>query len=263
MTAQQSFDVLIVGSGHGGAQTAIALRGLGFAGTIAIVGGELDLPYERPPLSKEYLSGSKAFERLQIRPKSYWVEKQVTLVLGQRVVAVASDSHEVSLKDGTQLGYGHLVWATGGDPRKLSCPGAELAGVHAVRNRADVDAIIAELPQARKVVVIGGGYIGLEAAAVLSKLGKEVLLLEALPRVLARVAGEDLSLFFEAEHRAHGIDLRTGATVVALHGKHRVTGVELASGERLPGLVTVLRRSPERLELATGDQRDDQAFRRV
>ena len=231
MNAQRTFDVLIVGAGHGGAQTAIALRGLGFAGTIGLIGGEPELPYERPPLSKEYLSGDKPFERIQIRPASYWVEKEVTLVLGQRVATVSPDSHEVSLSDGTPLGYRHLVWATGGDPRKLSCPGAELAGVHAVRNRADVDAIVAELPHASQIVVVGGGYIGLEAAAVLSKLGKQVVLLEALPRVLARVAGEELSQFFEAEHRAHGIDLRTGAAVVALHGEDRVAEVELASGE--------------------------------
>jgi 3-phenylpropionate/trans-cinnamate dioxygenase ferredoxin reductase component len=240
MTPQQSFDVLIVGGGHGGAQTAIALRGLGFAGTIAIVGDELDLPYERPPLSKDYLSGAKAFERLQIRPESYWAEKQVALVLGQRVVAVSPDSHEVSLEDGTHLRYGHLVWATGGDPRALSCPGADIAGVHAVRNRADVDAIVAELPQASQIVVIGGGYIGLEAAAVLSKMGKQVVLLEALPRILSRVAGEDLSRFFEAEHRSHGIDLRTGEGVVAIHGEDRVTEIELSSGEKLPADLVIV-----------------------
>jgi 3-phenylpropionate/trans-cinnamate dioxygenase ferredoxin reductase subunit len=240
MKARQTFDVLIVGAGHGGAQTAIALRGLGFAGTIGLIGDEPDLPYERPPLSKEYLSGDKPFDRIQMRPVSYWTEKEVTLVLGQRVAAVCPESHDVALKDGTRFGYRYLVWAAGGDPRRLSCPGADLAGVHAVRNRADVDAIMAELPQASQIVVIGGGYIGLEAAAVLSKLGKQVLLLEALPRVLARVAGEDLSRFFEAEHRAHGIDLRTGEAVVALHGEDRVTRVELACGESLPADLVIV-----------------------
>ena len=240
MNAQRTFDVLIVGAGHGGAQTAIALRGLGFAGTIGLIGGEPELPYERPPLSKEYLSGDKPFERIQIRPASYWAEKEVTLVLGQRVATVSPESHEVSLNDGTRLGYRYLVWATGGDPRRLSCPGADLAGVHAVRNRADVDAIVAELPQTSQIVVVGGGYIGLEAAAVLSKFGKKVVLLEALPRVLARVAGEDLSRFFETEHRARGIDMRTGAAVVALRGEDRVTGVELASGETLPADLVIV-----------------------
>jgi 3-phenylpropionate/trans-cinnamate dioxygenase ferredoxin reductase subunit len=229
-----NFDVLIVGAGHGGAQTAIALRNVGFAGTIALVGDEPELPYERPPLSKEYLSGDKAFERIQIRPAAYWAEKQVSLILGQRVALVSPADHKVTLADGTGLGYRQLVWATGGDPRKLSCTGAGLAGVHAVRNRADVDAILADLSQAERVVVVGGGYIGLEAAAVLCKLGKHVVLLEALPRVLARVAGEALSRFFEAEHRARGIDLRTGVAVTALHGEGRVSGVELASGDILP-----------------------------
>ena len=240
MNAQRTFDVLIVGAGHGGAQTAIALRGLGFAGTIGLIGGEPELPYERPPLSKEYLSGDKPFERIQIRPASYWAEKEVTLVLGQRVATVSPESHEVSLNDGTRLGYRYLVWATGGDPRRLTCPGAELAGVHGVRNRADVDTIVAELPQTSQIVVVGGGYIGLEAAAVLSKFGKKVVLLEALPRVLARVAGEDLSRFFETEHRARGIDMRTGAAVVALRGEDRVTGVELASGETLPADLVIV-----------------------
>jgi 3-phenylpropionate/trans-cinnamate dioxygenase ferredoxin reductase component len=229
----EQYDVLIVGAGHGGAQTAIALRGQGFEGSIALIGDEPELPYERPPLSKEYLSGDKSFERIQFRPGAYWAEKDIALVLGQRVTAVEAAAHRVVLADGTGIGYRYLVWATGGDPRGLSCPGGDLAGIHTVRNRADVDAILTELPQVRHVVVIGGGYIGLETAAVLSKLGKQVVVLEALPRVLARVAGEDLSRFFEAEHRAHGIDLRTGATVVALHGKGRASGVELASGETL------------------------------
>jgi 3-phenylpropionate/trans-cinnamate dioxygenase ferredoxin reductase component len=227
------FDVLIVGAGHGGAQTAISLRSAGFAGSIGIIGDEPEFPYERPPLSKEYLSGEKAFERIMIRPESYWAEKQVTFVLGQRVTAVSPDAHAVTLADGSTLGYGQLVWAAGGDPRKLSCPGADLSGIHAVRNRADVEAIMAELPEVERVVVIGGGYIGLEAAAVLSKLGKHVVLLEALPRILARVAGDDLSQFFEAEHRAQGIELRTSAAVVAIEGEARVTGVALDSGETL------------------------------
>ncbi len=236
----ETFDVLIVGAGHGGAQAAIALRSSGFEGRIALVGDEPELPYERPPLSKEYLSGEKPFERIQIRPAAYWAEKQVTLILGQRVAAVAPADHSVTLADGTCLGYRHLVWAAGGDPRKLTCAGAELLGVHAVRNRADVDAILADLPHAERVVVIGGGYIGLEAASVLSKMGKPVVLIEALPRVLARLAGEALSRFFETEHRAHGIDIRTGAAVTALQGETRVSGVELASGEIVPADIVIV-----------------------
>lgn len=236
----KKFDVVIVGAGHGGAQTAISLRSFGFEGTIGIIGDEPELPYERPPLSKEYLSGEKSFERIQIRPEAYWAEKNISLILGKRVTAVDPDGYEVTLADGTYFGYSNLVWATGGDPRKLLCPGGHLSGVHAVRNRADVNAIITEMPSAKRVVVIGGGYIGLEAAAVLSKFNKQIVLLEALPRVLARVAGEELSRFFEAEHRAHGIDLRTGEAVLALKGESHVTGVELASGEVLPADMVIV-----------------------
>jgi 3-phenylpropionate/trans-cinnamate dioxygenase ferredoxin reductase subunit len=236
----QHFDVLIVGGGHGGAQAAIALRTQGFAGSIAILGREDEPPYERPPLSKEYLAQEKPFERLYLRPREYWADKAVELLLGREVTAVDPAARQVTCADGSALGYGELVWATGGDPRRLTCPGAELAGVHYVRTRADVDALMAELPQVTRAVVIGGGYIGLEAAAVLTKLGKAVTLIEALPRVLARVAGEDLSRFYEAEHRAHGVDLRTGCGVEALLGEGRVSGVRLADGTEVPGDVVIV-----------------------
>jgi 3-phenylpropionate/trans-cinnamate dioxygenase ferredoxin reductase subunit len=236
----QHYDVLIVGGGHGGAQAAIALRTQGFAGSIAILGREDEPPYERPPLSKEYLAQEKPFERLYLRPREYWADKAVDLLLGREVTAVDPAARQVTCADGAVLTYGELVWATGGDPRRLTCPGAELAGVHYVRTRADVDALMAELPGVSRAVVIGGGYIGLEAAAVLTKLGKAVTLIEALPRVLARVAGEDLSRFYEAEHRAHGVDLRTGCGVEALLGEGRVAGVRLADGTELPGDVVIV-----------------------
>lgn len=236
----QHFDVVIVGGGHGGAQAAIALRTQGFAGSIAIVGREAEPPYERPPLSKEYLAQEKPFERLYLRPREYWADKQVELLLGREVTALDAAARQITCADGSSLTYGDLIWATGGDPRRLSCPGADLAGIHYVRTRADVDGLMAELPQVRHAVVIGGGYIGLEAAAVLSKLGKQVTLLEALPRVLARVAGEDLSRFFEGEHRAHGVDLRTGMAVEAIEGEGRVSGVKLADGTVIPADVVIV-----------------------
>lgn len=233
MNNVQTYDVVIVGAGHAGAQTAITLRSLGFEGTIALVGDEQELPYERPPLSKDYLSGDKPFERIQLRPASYWADKNLLLIQGHRVVSVRPGHHELTLSNGTKIGYRILVWAAGGDPRRLSCPGAALQSIHCVRNRADVNAIMLALPNVDTVVVIGGGYIGLEAAAVLKKLEKRVILLEALPRVLARVAGESLSAFFEDEHRSHGIDVRTSATVVEFTGNERVTGVILGSGETI------------------------------
>jgi 3-phenylpropionate/trans-cinnamate dioxygenase ferredoxin reductase subunit len=226
------YDVLIVGSGHGGAQAAIMLRQLGFEGSVAIVGEEPELPYERPPLSKEYLAGEKGFERILIRPERFWAERRVILLQGQRVLTVDPELHEVATDAGERIGYGKLIWAAGGRPRALPCPGADCASVHFVRNRADVDAIMAKLGSVERVAVVGGGYIGLEAAAVLTKLGKRVSLFEALPRVLARVAGEVLSRFYEGEHRAHGVDLRLGAQVSAFEvDGGKLTGVRLGDGE--------------------------------
>ncbi len=228
-------DVVIVGAGHSGAQCAIALRQNGFAGSIVMIGREPEPPYERPPLSKEYFAREKTFDRLYIRPPQFWAEKQVDLRLNLEVLTVEPETKTLGLADGTSLTYLTLVWAGGGDPRLLSCPGADLAGVHTIRTRADCDQLMGEIDGGvRTIVVIGGGYIGLEAAAVLTKLGCEVALLEALPRILARVAGPDLSSFYEAEHRSHGVDLRTGVVVEALEGNGRVTGVRLANGNVLP-----------------------------
>ncbi len=235
-------DVVIVGAGHGGAQVALALRTNGFEGSILMIGRESEPPYERPPLSKEYLARDKEFERLYIRPPQFWVDKNVTLKLGTEVTAVDAAAHQVTLDDGSAVTYGKLIWAAGGDPRKLSCAGADLAGVHAVRTRADVDRLMGELDAgAKKVVVIGGGYIGLEAAAVLTKLGCSVTLLEALPRILARVAGPEISAFYEADHRVHGVDLRTNVAVDSLVGEAgKVTGVKLADGSVLPAEVVIV-----------------------
>ncbi len=236
-----SYDVLIVGAGHGGAQAAVALRQQGFAGSVAMVGDEPDLPYERPPLSKDYLVGEKAFDRMLIRPAAFWAEREVTMLTGARVVGVDAATRRVTTDGEGRISYGTLIWATGGAPRCLTCPGHDLAGVHAIRTRADVDALVGELPGVTRVVVIGGGYIGLEAAASLSKLGKQVTVLEALDRVLARVAGEPLSRFFEAEHRAHGVAVELGVGVTALEGQDgRVTGVRLADGALLPADMVIV-----------------------
>lgn len=235
-------DVVIVGAGHGGSQAALALRQQGFEGSIVMVGREPEPPYERPPLSKEYLAREKPIERLYIRPPQLWADKQVALRLATSVTAIDPAAKTATLDDGSTLGYGSLVWATGGDPRRLACEGAHLSGIHAVRTRADVDQLIREIDAgAKRVVVVGGGYIGLEAAAVLTKLGLSVTLLEALPRVLARVAGEELSAFYEAEHRAHGVDLRTDVTVECVEGGDgKISGVRLADGQVLPCEIVIV-----------------------
>ena len=235
-----NYDILIVGAGHGGAQAAIMLRQLKFEGSIAIIGDEPEIPYERPPLSKDYFAGDKEFSRILIRPAKFWEERAVAMLLNKRVVAVDPAAKTVTTEAGECFGYTHLIWATGGAPRMLPVPGGGLAGVQGVRTRADADAMKAASENAQNIVVIGGGYIGLEAAAVLRKFDKRVTLLEALPRVLARVAGEDLSRFYEAEHRAHGVDVRLDVCVTALDGDGRVNGVRLDSGETLPADLVIV-----------------------
>ena len=237
----ERYDVLIVGAGHGGAAAAIALRQRGFAGSIGMIGEEPDPPYERPPLSKDYLAGDKPFERILIRPAGFWAERGIAVLPGRRVVAVDPLAHRVATADGATIDYARLVWAAGGHARRLSCAGHDLVGVHSVRTRADVDRMIAELPGTTRVAVVGGGYIGLEAAAVLTKLGKRVTVLEAQGRVLARVAGEALSRFFEDEHRARGVDVRLGATVERIEGADgRVSGVRLADGAVVPADMVIV-----------------------
>ncbi|MGB5075876.1 MAG: FAD-dependent oxidoreductase [Sphingorhabdus sp.] len=222
------FDVLIVGGGHGGAQAAISLRQAHFEGSIAIINAEPEYPYERPPLSKDYFSGEKTFERIMIRPPAFWTERDIEMFLGERVESVDPAAHSVTTAEGKVIGYGRMIWATGGSPRWLQCEGSTLTGVHVVRTRADVDGMLDGLDDVAEVVIIGGGYIGLESAAVLSKMGKKVTLLESLDRVLARVAGEPLSRFYEAEHRKHGVDVRLGVEVTAITGVDHVSGVRLA-----------------------------------
>ena len=235
------FDVLIVGGGHGGAQAAIALRQAKFVGSIAVVSDEHEYPYERPPLSKDYFAGEKAFERIMIRPPAFWGEREIIMLLGKRVDTVDAAAHEVKTADGETIGYGQMIWATGGSPRWLQCEGGNLDGVHVVRNRSDVDAMLDGLDDVSSVVVIGGGYIGLEAAAVLTKMGKQVTVMEALDRVLARVAGEELSRFYEAEHRAHGVDVQLGVEVSCIEGKDgRVSGVRLADDTVIPAQMVIV-----------------------
>lgn len=234
------YDILIVGGGHGGAQAAIALRQAKYEGSIGIVNAEPEYPYERPPLSKDYFAGDKAFERIMIRPAAFWAERAIDMMLGQRVETVDPSAHQVTTFDGTIISYGNMIWATGGSPRQLPVEGGNLSGMHVVRTRADVDQMLDGLDDVAEVAIVGGGYIGLEAAAVLRKMGKKVTVLEAMDRVLARVAGELLSRFYEAEHRAHGVDVRLGVEITAIEGDGYVTGVRLADGEIIPAQMVIV-----------------------
>lgn len=227
-------DIVIVGSGHGGARAALALRKQGFAGSILMVSRDSDPPYRRPPLSKDYLAGTTPFEEILIRPPEFWAEAGIALRLGTTVTRIDPVARTLAVARGDPIGYSAVIWAAGGDPRRLSCPGAHLPGIHTLRTRADADRLREEAARGgRRVVVIGGDHRALEAAAVLAQAGCAVVLLEPAKRVLSHVAGADLSRFLEAEHRAHGVDLRCGATLAAIEGDARVSGVRLDSGETI------------------------------
>ena len=192
-------------------------------------------PYERPPLSKEYLAGEKPFEKILIRPEAFWQERNVTLRLGANVNEVDWMKRVLALSDETSVTYRKLIWAGGGDARRLSCPGAELAGIHTIRGRRDTDALKDQLAEGvQRAVIVGGGYIGLEAAAVLRSGGLEVTVVEMLERVLARVAGPEVSDFYAEEHRRQGVDLRLETGIERIEGDdEKVTGVTLSSGETI------------------------------
>lgn len=235
------FDVIIVGAGHAGAQAAIALRQQKFAGSIGIIGDEPEFPYERPPLSKEYLSQEKPFERLLIRPKTFWDERGISLVLSTRIASLDSANKFVMADDGLTFRYGKLIWAAGASPRKLYLPGFDLPGVHYIRNRADVDRLASEIDECSDIAVVGGGYIGLEAAAVLRKFGKNVTLLEAMDRVLARVAGVELSRFYAEEHERQGVHLLFEAKIekaVATSG--RLSALQLENGDLVAAQMAIV-----------------------
>ncbi|HSQ99239.1 MAG TPA: FAD-dependent oxidoreductase [Sphingomicrobium sp.] len=236
-----SYDVLIVGSGHGGVSAASTLRHLGFAGTVAIISADRDEPYERPPLSKDYLTGDKDDQSIHLKGPDFWRDKKIELILGETVSAVDASNHLVTTASGREFTYRKLIWAAGGEPRRLTCDGRDLAGVHTIRARRDVDALRAELGRSERIVVIGGGYIGLEAAASLTKLGKHVTIVEALDRLLARVAGPPISAFFLDQHLTHGVDVRLGAAVSCIEGMAgRASEVLLADGTRLPADIVIV-----------------------
>jgi 3-phenylpropionate/trans-cinnamate dioxygenase ferredoxin reductase subunit len=229
----RQFDVLIVGSGHGGVQTAAALRQLDFAGSVGIVTAETDPPYERPPLSKDYLAGEKPFEQILFHQPQFWEDKRITLIGGQEIRRVDAEHHRIA-SDSEEFGFGSLVWAAGGQPRRLTCDGSDLEGLHTIRSRQDVDRLRAELLGANQIVVIGGGYIGLEAAAVLAAAGKQVTIMEALDRPLSRVAAAPISDFFVREHQRHGVKFMLDTVVSCIEGvSGRVARVLLRDGSAI------------------------------
>jgi len=224
--------LVIVGAGQAAAQTIQNLRQHNYPGSITLIGEEPYAPYQRPPLSKKYFAGEVPRERLLLRPQSFYADKGVALELGRRVEEIDRAARGLRLDDGRVLRYDQLLLATGSRARKLDAPGVALAGVHHVRTIADIDAINGELAPGARVVVIGGGYIGLELAAVATQRGFKVTVLEAADRVLGRVVCAQVSEFYTDLHRAAGVEIHCAAGVRALHGSARVESVEIADGRR-------------------------------
>lgn len=224
--------VVIVGASHASAQLCASLRQNGWTGEILLIGDEPSLPYQRPPLSKTYLSGTTTLADLLIRKPEYYDKEQVVFRHG-RVTGIDRVAQHVRLEDGDTLGYDKLVLCSGARPRPLSIPGMSLTGVHYLRDAADIEAIRRSLATVERAVIIGAGYIGLEAAASLRKLGIAVAVLEVADRVLQRVTAPAVSAFYDRVHREEGVDIRLGVGAVALEGDGRVSSVRLADGDAL------------------------------
>ncbi len=225
--------IIVIGGGQAGSSLVAKLRGLGFEGDVTLIGEEPVPPYQRPPLSKAYLLGDMEAERLYLRPRAFYADQKITLKLGAPVEAIDRLEKTVTV-GGETLAYDQLALTTGSVPRRLPAAiGGALDGVYEVRTLADVDRMAPEFRDGARVLVIGGGYIGLEAAAVARKLGLEVTLVEMAERILQRVAAPETSDFFRDLHSGHGVDIREGAGLARLTGEGRVTGAELSDGSSL------------------------------
>jgi 3-phenylpropionate/trans-cinnamate dioxygenase ferredoxin reductase subunit len=234
--------IVVVGAGQAGAALVAKLRALGHSWPLTLVGDEPVPPYQRPPLSKAYLKGEMALERLFLRPLSFYGEADIALETGTRAASIDREARAVRLEDGRSLDYDLLALTTGAVPRRLPAAiGGDLDGVLVMRSLADADALAARLAPGARALIVGGGYIGLEAAAVLAEAGLGVTLIEAAPRILARVASPATADFFRDLHRAHGVEIREGVTLARLTGEHgRVTGAELADGSRIDADVVLV-----------------------
>lgn len=224
---------IIIGAGQAGAQAAQSLRQAGFGGEIVMFGQEAVLPYQRPPLSKAYLQGDLEKERLYLRPLAFYEQQKIDLRRGAAVGVIDRAAKSVATKAGQTLAYDKLLIATGAPPRRLSCQGTDLKGVFYLRTMADSDALRPILSAGGRIVIVGAGYIGLEVAASARKAGLSVTVLEMADRVLARVAGKEISAFYEKLHLDHDVDLRLGAALDHFEGQGKVEAAVLKSGEKI------------------------------
>jgi 3-phenylpropionate/trans-cinnamate dioxygenase ferredoxin reductase subunit len=228
-----SGQAVIIGAGQAGAQAAQSLRQAGYQGSITLIGEEPAAPYQRPPLSKAYLQGALDADRLALKPEAFYAQNNIKLMLGVRAARIDRRAARIATAAGQSIAYDNLLIAAGAPPRRLNCPGTELDGVHYLRTIADCEGLKAPLRAARRIVIVGAGYIGLEVAASARKAGREVTVLEAQSRVLQRVAGPEISSFFDTLHRSHGVDLRLGAMLAGFEGRGRIERAALSSGERI------------------------------
>ncbi len=225
---------VVIGAGQAGSSLVAKLRAEGFDGRITLVGAEAVPPYQRPPLSKAYLLGEMEQDRLLLRPKAWYQDHDIDLRLSTWAENLDAGARTVTLSDGEVLTYDRLALCTGSNPRRLpDAAGGELAGVYTMRDLADADALAPEMQEGRRLLVIGGGYIGLEAAAVAAKKGLKVTLIEMADRILQRVAAPETSDYFRDLHAAHGVEIREGTGLDRLLGEDRVTGARLSDGTEI------------------------------
>lgn len=237
VTAASAGAVVVVGTGQAGFQLAQSLREAGHTGPLTLVGDEPGLPYQRPPLSKDFLLDGVEPDSTLLRGDSFYADRDITVLAGQRVTAIDRTSARVVLRCGDRLRYDHLVLATGTRARTLTVPGSDLDGVLTLRTLADAVSLRRQLARPRAIVIVGAGFVGLEVAAAASRAGHRVTVVEGLDRVLSRVAAPEVSAHVQSVHEAHGCRILLGSGVVAIHpAEHRqgaVGAVELASGETL------------------------------
>lgn len=225
--------VVILGAGQAGAQAALSLRQGGFSGRIVLIGSERHPPYQRPPLSKGYLKGEMAEDRLIFRPRAAYAELDIDLVTDTTVQRIDRSKRTVHTTDGGDFAYDWLVLATGATPRLPRVPGVELEGVHVIRGLPDIDRLKPSLKPGARIVLVGAGYIGLETAAAARSLGCEVSVIELADRVLSRVTGPTLSAFYQELHRTRGVEVHLNSGVKAVLGNRVVEGVSLLDGRTL------------------------------
>jgi 3-phenylpropionate/trans-cinnamate dioxygenase ferredoxin reductase component len=232
--------ILVIGGGQAGAQVVDTLRREGFSGRLVLVSEESWLPYQRPPLSKKFLAGELAADRMMCRHHSYYDEHQIELKLGIRATRLVPQLRRVTLSSGEEIFYDRLILCLGASPRRLSCPGADLSGVHYLRSISDVAAIQPALTLGARVVIIGGGYIGLETAATVRKMGCTVTILEMSARLMNRVVACPVSEYFAREHRGQGTQIVCDTRVVRLEGDRSVDRVVCADGSSYPADILIV-----------------------